>query len=122
MNKYADWLQKSLELKDLKAAEMKLRKELCTEIFGGKVGKMRKKFMSDEFEVTAENSVAKKVDKEALTEMWDELSELEKAAIKWDPSLVAAGYKIVGENSILHECVTTKPTTPTLKVREITKE
>lgn len=122
MNKYAEWLQMSLDLKELKEKEMKRRKELCAEIFEGKIGKMKKKFMSDNYEVVAESGVGQKIDKEVLMEMWEELDETEKAAVKWDPSLVAAGYKLVKSTSLLNECITTKPSSPTLKVREIIEE
>ncbi len=119
MNKYAKWLQMSTDLKKLKEAEMRYRKELCIEIFEGKIGKMQKIFEFEGYKIVAKNSVSTKLDKEAITTMWDDLTDIEKTAIKWEPFLIAKEYKNVNKNSILQECITVKPSAPTLQVTKL---
>jgi len=119
MSKYANWLKMSEQLKSLKEVEMKTRKELCAEIFQGQVGAMKKKFDEDGYRIVAENTVGYKLDEEALSAIWKELSELETNSVDWKPSLKLTEYKKLPSTALIHECVTVKPSAPTLKVIEL---
>lgn len=118
-NKFKNWLDMSTRLKLLKDLEMKTRKELCAEIFQGQVGAMKKKFEEDGFSIVAENTVGYKLDEEVLKAIWEELSEPETNVIEWKPALKLADYKKLPPNALIHECITVKPSAPTLKVTEL---
>ena len=118
-NKYANWLAMSIRLKSLKELEMKTRKQLCAEIFEGQVGALKKKFEEDGYKIVAENTVGYKLDEVNLKAMWEELTEAETQVIDWKPALKLGDYKKLPANVLLHECITVKPSTPTLKVTEI---
>ena len=116
MNKYREWLELSDRLKALKAKEMKMRKELCAEIFEGKFGAMKETFTSDNMKVVAENTVTYKLDIAGVSSVWEDLSTMQKTAVRWKPELILAQYKALVEPGILQECVTIQPAAPTLKV------
>jgi len=107
-------------LKTLKAKELKLRKELCVDIFDGRVGVEKKKFTEDGFNINAENKVTYKLDPDSTTMMFSEFTDGDREAIKWKPELKMKEYKKISEGSLLHECITIKPATPTLKVTPVT--
>ena len=119
MNKYAEWLSMSTRLKTLKAKEMKKRKELCMEIFEGRVGKMKKKFEHEGYLIEAANAISYKLDTANVKAMWEDLSEAEVEAVDWKPDLKLAAYKKLDKKALLHECVIAKPAAPTLKVVKV---
>lgn len=120
MNKYLVWRQMSIKLKALKAEEMKMRKELCIEIFDGQLGEATKKFEIDEgYTVHAKSGVSHKLDERLVNQMFNEFSEEDKNALKFKPSLKLREYKKLGDDSLLHEAVEVKPSAPTLKVELI---
>lgn len=118
-NKYKSWLDLSIRLKSLKELEMKTRKQLCAEIFGGQVGALKKKFKEGGYLIVAENTVGYKLDEENLKVMWEELTEAETQVVDWKPVLKLAKYKKLPKEVLLHECITSKPSAPTLKVTKL---
>jgi len=117
MNKYAEWLSMATRLKTLKNAEMKLRKELCAEIFEGKVNETKKTFKFEGYEITANNAVTYKLDAEGIEAVWEELPPDEKQVIQWKPALILAAYKkLPSYDCMVHDYVTISPAAPTLKV------
>lgn len=116
MSKYTDWLAMSNRLKDLKAKEMKVRKELCIDIFKDSPSLNKKKFRDGDYLVEAVIGTSYKVDSQALQAMYDELTEAEEEVLTWTPSLKMAAYNKLPADCLIHECVTSKPAAPTLKV------
>jgi hypothetical protein len=116
MDRYMEWYQLSLELKQLKEKEMKLRKELCEDMFDGKVGRFVVTKDTPDYKVKATSKVTTQLDEDVLKDMYDDLSEIERAAVKFKPSLVAKQYNKLSVESMLHEAVIQKPATPTLKI------
>ncbi len=114
--KYIEWLSLSKRLKKLKEDEMKLRKELCSKIFGGKVGAQKEKLKEGNLKIDAESKISYKLDNTQLKAMWDELSDAEKESTKWTAALAMTNYRKLNPDSLIHECVTTKPAAPTLKI------
>jgi len=109
----------STRLKTLKAKEMRVRKELCNEIFEGQTGALKKKFEEDGYKIQAESGVGYKIDEASLKAMWEEITETEAEVIDWKPALKLAAYKKLPTHMLIHECVTSKPSAPTLKVIKI---
>jgi hypothetical protein len=119
LSKFEDWLSMSTRLKTLKAKEMKTRKELCNEIFQSRSGALKEKFELGDYSVVAEMGVSFKLDEAGLKAMWEELSEEETQAVAWKPALKLAAYKKLSADKLIHECVTSKPAAPTLKMTKI---
>lgn len=116
MDKYETWYKMSLELKRIKAEEAALRRELCEELFDGKVGEFRVKEEFDDYIVTAESKVTRKLDSPQLDSIWDQLSPAEQGAIIHKPSLVLRNYRKLPDHCLLHSCITESPAMPTLKL------
>jgi len=66
--------------------------------------------------VKAENGVSFNLDEPLVNQMFSELSDAEKSALVFKPSLILKVYKKLPENSLLHSAVTVKPSAPTLKI------
>lgn len=121
-DKYVDWLELSNKLKKTKADELKMRKELCADIFGMTPAPAKKKFVTESgYEVKAESNVNHKLDKDVVNQLFKDFTDADKNALKFIPDLVMKFYKTLPEDSILHEAVTVNPSTPTLKVEKIVK-
>ena len=118
MEKIDKWKETLAKLKKYKKEEIKLRKEICEEMFKGKTG---------EFTVTLElengmyakaySKVSRVVDKGVLTAIWSEMSEKEKQVFKMKPALQIKAYRELPTYSIVHEAITEKPATPVLEVK-----
>lgn len=117
--KFKEWRDLYNLLKSMKSQEMKMRKELCVDIFKGSTAGNKAKFEIGSILVKAENKINFKLDTESVKAMYDELEEADKDAMKWSPSLKLREYKKLGEGSLLHECVTIKPAAPVLKVIDL---
>ena len=117
MDKLNEWIKISIELKDLKNREMTLRKELCTSIFEGIQAPGRKRFTVDNYDLVAENTINHKLDTKSSTEMFSELTEPEKNAIRWKAELNLREYKKLPDDCLLQECVTITPGTPRLSLK-----
>lgn len=116
ISKYLKWLNMSDRLKALKKEEAALRRELCSDLFNGKQGNFKEVYNDKGVHVVATSKLTNNLDERVLQSLMGGLSDVEKACIKWKPSLVAAHYKVLPEDSILHEAVTAKPAMPTLSV------
>ena len=116
INKIQEWSELQVLLKEVKAKEMKLRKEICNDILHGMPLPARKTISIQDIEVKAENTVTHNLDESVLNEMYEELDTKEKAVIKWQPKLKLRDYKKLPDESLLHEAVIVKPSSPTLKL------
>ncbi len=117
MSKLLEWQKLQEQLKVLKDKELALRREICSEILGGRRGEISEKSVYEGIPVRVKMTVTRNVDEDVLNTLWTELSESEKMAIKFKPSVVLAEYIKLKEDSLLHEAVTVKPSeTPNLEV------
>ena len=114
-----EWKEMSVQLKALKTAEMTLRKEICIDLFKGSTEAGRLKYDLKTIHVQAENKINYKLDVESVKAMYEELSDVERDALRWSPELKLREYKKLSEISLLHECVVVKPAAPVLKVVDL---
>lgn len=118
--KVKEWIVAKDKLFAAKTAELELRNEICEHILSGKI-KGAKKGVIGAYTLTATAKLNAKIDREALKALWNCLEPLEKAAVKFDPKLIAAKYKDVPEDSKLHSTITHKPGTPGLELKGVAK-
>lgn len=119
MKTLLDWLDMSRELKRLKVVEMELRKELCDErinLAGMKNGRMTTKGAEGDCSYKIVTALGYKVDLGIYTALLNNLTEAEKACVRWKPELALAAYKKLPEDSLLHEAVISKMAAPVLTV------
>jgi hypothetical protein len=115
-NKYEQWIELSEMLSRIKKEELELRLEICEGIFNGRVGEFKEKVEVEDFLVEATSKTNRTVDEVVLQNMWKELNEVEQAAIKFKPSIDLRRYRMIPDDSLLHEAITEKPATPTLSI------
>jgi len=113
-----NWLEWKDDLAFAKENELKFRKEICEHILGDKI-KGSKKGTIGKYVLTASAKLNIKVDDELLESMWEELSDGEKACIKYKPSLIAKEYNSLDGAMKLHRCIDSKPGTPTLTLKTV---
>ena len=113
-----NWLGWKDDLALAKESELELRKKICELILGDKI-KGSKKGSIGKYVLTASAKLNMKVDAELLESMWEELSDGEKACIKYKPNLIAAEYKNIDSQAKLHRCIDSKPGKPTLTLTSI---
>jgi len=116
--KVESWIQWKGKLTEAKEKELLLRKEICEHILEGKI-KGSKKGTIGKYILIASAKLNDKLDAELLESIWKELSEKEKACIKYKPNLIAAEYKKVTGAVKLHRCIDSKPGIPTLTLKSI---
>jgi len=116
--KVDSWISQKNKLNRAKKYELELRKEICDHILQGKI-KGSKKGTIGKYILTASAKLNIKVDAELLESMWEELSEREKACIKYKPNIIAAEYKKLKGGVKLNRCIDSKPGTPTLTLKSI---
>lgn len=118
--KLKNWLSISKTLSRVKKREVELRREICSELFNGKIGEFKHKEVIGEFEVEAQSKINRKVDPITVSAIWEILSNSEKACVRFKPELNLSQYRKLPEDSQLHEAVTETPSaTPVLKVKAI---
>lgn len=113
-----NWLGWKDDLALAKKNELLLRKEICEHILGDKI-KGSKKGTVGNYVLTASAKLNIKVDVELLESMWEELSDGERACIKYKPSLIAKEYNSLDGAMKLHRCIDSKPGTPTLALKSV---
>jgi hypothetical protein len=117
-----EWNIAKNKLDKFKELEMRLRLEVCGELFiGKKPGKFTIKKNIEGLEVKAVATVNVSVDPKGLEAVWDNLTPLEKSCISHKPKLVPKQLKqllIDDPKSKLFELITSKPGAPTLTIIE----
>lgn len=116
----ATWQRLVNKLADTKAAELAMRLKIAESILDGKV-KGSKTTVIGKYKMTATAKVNTKISREELQSMWKALLPEERQAVKFDPSLIAAEYKKLPNDSILNNAITVKPGTPSLEIKGIVK-
>ena len=120
MDKYLEWKNLSDQLRLLKAAEMNVRKTLCMELFNGETGKIKKELETESgYLVVAKGAISYRLDDSLVNQMFDELNDFEKNALKFKPSLRMREYNSLPKDSILHDAVVVSPAAPTLTVTKL---
>lgn len=115
--KIEEWLTLSNELKAIKEKEIKLRREICLELFEGKVGEFKHNADFGMFEVQAESKLNRKVDVVTINAMFEVLTDQEKSCLRFKPEINLTQYRKLPDDSQLHEAITETPSpTPVLKV------
>lgn len=111
------WIDASATLKAVKEEEMELRKEICNELQENEGGIGTKNYLVQGFKLKATFALSYKIDEDKLKELMEQLSDEEKACIKWKPSIDVTAFKKV-ESDLLNEIVFATMSAPTLKVCE----
>jgi hypothetical protein len=125
MVKNIDGLEKDFEtlmalqsqLKGIKAEEIELRKSIANKVLETKeIGTHT--ITSGVFICKATKKVAYLLDRDALEQIWADLSEDEKGAIDYQPKLKLKDYKSI-DSSLLDEAITIKPAMPSIAISYI---
>lgn len=111
-----EWMKVSQKLKELKAEEQALRKELCSILFDNQSGEFKTSTETEHLVVVAESKVTRNIDATALTTMLSDLTDQERKAINYKPNLVLREYRKLPEDSKLHSVIIERPAMPTLDV------
>ena len=115
--KIEQWLTDAKALAALKEKEVTLRREICLELFKGKIGEFKHNEEIGIFTVAAESKINRKVDLVTINAMYENLTDSERASVRFKPDLNLTQYRKLPEDSQLHEAVTETPSpTPVLKV------
>lgn len=121
--KIQHWSENSAMLKKLRALEMEQRKWITATIYQNPKKGTNNHDLGSGWQLKYVLSYTSKIDKAALDLLMPEIEKLGEraiaqvqAAVKWEPSLVAKGWKDMDDDvkAIFNECVTTKPDSPTL--------
>lgn len=116
IDKFERWKKLSETLKDVKAREMILRKEIAADILEGLVPPCKHKMEFGVYNILVENTISHNVDRDVVNSIFGDLSIEDKEALKFNPELKLREYKKLPKDSLLHEAVTTKPSAPTIKI------
>ena len=117
--KVVQWYKLQKLLKISKAEEMSLRKHIVSALTNNATLKSKTIEIAG-FELKAELKVTYSVDKEAISELYENLTWEEKDCVKWTPSIKIKEYNALpitpSESTLKTEIVTVKPAAPTLTV------
>ena len=114
--KLKKWYELSQKVKELKAKEQRLRREICEEMFDGKLGEFAVGREYGNYSVKATSRVTRSIDETVLESIEEDLTAQELSCIKRKASLVLASYKKLPGDSLLYEAITEKPAMPSLKL------
>ena len=106
------------DLRQIKEAEMEMRLDLCDELGldASSVGTHNMEYPESGLKVKMIKKVTYKLDKEMLTNIYDDLSEEERECISFEPKLSIAKYKKAGGSDLLDSAILIVPATPALEV------
>ena len=111
------WEYAKSVLDGAKETEMALRTRIWDYVLEG-LNKGSKTKKIGGVTVTATAKLNASIDKDALKSIWADLKKEEKAAIKFDPKIVAALFGKLPENSILNQVITHKPAAPSITIKK----
>lgn len=119
--KCIDWLAASKKLKEAKAEEIKLRKEICTELFGTKEGEFTEKQEDKVFSIKGTSKITTSLDQEKLIELAkDELLDQDDVdCFTQVYKMSEAKVKKRPKESNLWKAIEQKPATPTLEITRL---
>ncbi len=119
LDHFLTWLDIQARLKELKATEMAARKFLCHSILQGKEGEFKEALELDGYEIVVNSRVSRKLDEGMLSALSDDLTDEDKNAIRYKPSIDLRAYRKLPDSSLIHEAVTVSPATPSLTVKKV---
>ena len=114
VEKIAQQIAMSAQLKKLKADEMKLRKELCAHFLKNKhVGTHN--FTEGNYQVKVVKKNTTSVDPDEIAGLFESFSPAEKDCVAFKPSLIAKEYSSLDpdDRETLDMCLVVKPAAPT---------
>lgn len=137
INQIQQWLFIKSQLDTSKEGEMKLRKEICTEVFKVRTGKFTEKLEQDGFKIKATSNVNVKFDSESPTviDLLEQLNSIDaKQALLnaigfFDPTnaeclcvkikieLSKTALKLISDESSIYDMIIEEPATPTLEIK-----
>ena len=105
------------QAKAIREKEVELRKKIASYLLKGK-GEGTHKFDFGDFEVKAVKKMNYSLDDDLLSTLWEDMSNEEREAVKFKPSLVIREYKQIEPESreTLDLCVVVKPGMPTISI------
>ena len=112
------WKELSLQLKRIKDKEADIRRTICEAIIAGKEmvkGRVTVKEHVQGYDVSATQTLGYTIDVAVLGTIWEGLSPAEKECVNMKPTLALAAYKLLPEESLLHEAIVTRMSMPVLK-------
>lgn len=112
------WLNKSLQLKSLKADEMSDRRMIAAEIMGNKKSGSLTTAIG-QVEVKATVTERLEIKRDDLLPFVNKLTPKEKAAITWKPSINKRAYDALPEDSIIRRLTKLSYNSPTLEVNDL---
>jgi len=114
--KIEQWQELYDSLQTIKQKEVSLRVEICEEIFDG----ARKTIKTDigPYKVKAVYKINSRIDEAAYLSLKPQLTVEEEEAIKVKYDLVKSKFNKLRPTSLLHQCIISKPRTPTLEVKD----
>lgn len=104
---YKKWRALSRKLLDLKEEEAILRAEICKRALADKV-EGTTSLKEEGVTVAATAVVTRTIDRDTLESIWPDLSDEEREAVDFRPTLVISKYRGIAEDSKLHEAITAK--------------
>lgn len=114
MNKLlSEWNETKQLLDQIKAKELKLREKII-EQYPGDQGTST--YDGKDFQLKITRGVTRSVDDAELVTIWDKLTDLEKACIKYKPQLDAKLFDKLPQKNKLSRAVVIKPSLPTVKL------
>ncbi len=124
LNKITEWTQKSAQLKEVKPAEMDLRKEVFGFAFPDPKKGVNKLPLYNGYILKATYKIDKVLDKAALPAILKAMEEKQEGSteglIRYKPELDAKAYGALddGLKKIFDECLTECPASPSLEMVE----
>ncbi len=112
---YNNWIEAKAQLDKWKKQESDLRKKICTHFLEGQVVGTHN-FTKGDYLIKAVKKITTSIDEEALSAVWDDLTEDEQECVKFKPSIVSKAYKECDEHTTLDQAITTKPAMPGLTI------
>ena len=112
-----EWMEMQNLMRQIKSEEMELRKQLVVFLVPDhQIGVHSRGFIT--IKVKATLKLNHKFDELILSDLYDDMTNLEKDAIKYKPSLSLSAYKKIPEEyrEKLDDCLIVTPASPTLNV------
>ena len=110
------WQEVYESMKTIKQKEMDIRVEICEQIFNNARETVKKEI--GPYKVKAVYKINSRVDEAAYLSLKPQLTVEEEEAIKVKYDLVKSKFNKLRPTSLLHQCIISKPGTPTLEVKD----
>ena len=117
MKTYDEYIEVKSQLEYYKQREKELRIKICDKVLEGQpTGTHR--LTKGIYNLKAVKKVNYKIDNDLLTEVWDDLTEEEQAAVKYTPELRLTQYKQLEDSEGIDQVITVTPAMPELTIEK----